>query len=281
MIAATLFHLGRAGARRIRLLESPASVDPIPEYLLQAGWEPDDFISAASGVEFENTAWLETRTRYSRFKVPGRSHIFAAFDLSPAYEECDVFVSLTKLKEHFNAGITLSMKNLFGITPLTIYGDGAPKDQPGDRPKGGRGGLHRGHRQPAASALPENDPGTPRDDGYRLPRIVADLCAARPIHLAIIDGIESMAGGEGPWNKGARPARPGVLVAGTNCITTDAVAAAIMGFNPNATRGTAPFEKCDNTLLLGEAHGLGTCRLERIEVRGTPIRDARFDFRKA
>jgi uncharacterized protein (DUF362 family) len=129
--------------------------------------------------------------------------------------------------------------------------------------------------------LPENDPGTPRDDGYRLPRIVADLCAARPIHLAIIDGIESMAGGEGPWNKGARPARPGVLVAGTNCITTDAVAAAIMGFNPNATRGTAPFEKCDNTLLLGEAHGLGTCRLERIEVRGTPIRDARFDFRKA
>jgi hypothetical protein len=54
-----------------------------------------------------------------------------------------------------------------------------------------------------------------------------------------------------------------------------------MGFNPTATRGTAPFEKCDNTLLLGEAHGLGTCRLERIEVRGTPIRDARFDFRKA
>ncbi|MCC6859673.1 MAG: DUF362 domain-containing protein [Bryobacterales bacterium] len=281
MIAATLYHLGRAGARRIRLLESPATVEPLPEHVLQAGWVPEDFASAASGVEFENTTWLGSRARYTRLKVPGRGHVFPAFDLNPAYEECDVFVSLTKLKEHYHAGITLSMKNVFGITPLTIYGDGSPQDRPGDRPRGGRGMLHRGQRQPPASAPPENDPGTPREDGYRLPRIVADLCAARPIHLALIDGIDTMAGGEGPWIKGSRFVHPGVLVAGTNCVSTDAVAAAIMGFDPSATRGTPPFEKCDNTMLLGEAHGLGACRLDQIEVRGTPVKDVRFDFRKA
>ena len=39
-----------------------------------------------------------------------------------------------------------------------------------------------------------------------------------PIHLAIIDGIETVAGGEGPWVNGFRTVRPGLLVAGTNCV---------------------------------------------------------------
>ncbi len=107
--------------------------------------------------------------------------------------------------------------------------------------------------------------------------MVVDICAARPIDLAIIDGIESMGGSEGPWG-GGESCHPGVLVAGTNCVNTDAVATAVMGYDPMARAGTSPFHACDNFLELAEQVGLGTRDLSRIEVAGTPIREARFDF---
>jgi hypothetical protein len=46
-----------------------------------------------------------------------------------------------------------------------------------------------------------------------------------------------------------------------------------------ADRGTAPFEKCDSTLRLAEELGVGSRDLRRIEVVGTSIAQARFDFR--
>jgi len=107
---------------------------------------------------------------------------------------------------------------------------------------------------------------------------VADLAAARPIHLAIIDGVESIAGGEGPWVRGVRVVKPGLLLAGLNPVCTDAVATAAMGYNPRASRGAAPFRTCDNTLLLAEARGLGTTDLKRIEVRGVPIERALYRY---
>jgi hypothetical protein len=57
------------------------------------------------------------------------------------------------------------------------------------------------------------------------------------------------------------------------------VSAAVMCFDPMADRGTAPFETCDNILRFAEQHGLGTRDLRRIEVAGTPIAEARFNFR--
>lgn len=279
VIGATIHLMGRAGARRIRLLESPwKSAEPLEEYMLEAGWEPRDFLSAAPRVEFENTNFLGQGKRYSRLWTPKGGHMFKAFDLNHSYEDCDVFVSLAKLKEHSAAGITLSIKNCFGITPCTIYGDGAGVNEPSLIPRGGRGPLHRGQRQPAKPALPENDPTTPRSDGYRLPRIVADLVAARPVHLAIIDGIRTLTGGEGERPTSCFVA-PGVIVAGTNCVTTDAVAAAVMGFDPMAERGTPPFERCDNTMRMAEDLGIGTRDLQRIEVIGPSIREIKFDFR--
>jgi hypothetical protein len=107
---------------------------------------------------------------------------------------------------------------------------------------------------------------------------VADLAVARPIHLAIIDGVESVAGGEGPWIRGLRIVKPGVLIAGLNPVCTDAAATAVMGYNPRATRGTKPFPNCDNTLLLAEAHGVGTTDLKRIEVRGVSIEQAMYRY---
>jgi uncharacterized protein (DUF362 family) len=198
-----------------------------------------------------------------------------------SFQDCDVYVSLAKLKEHTAAGVTLSMKNSFGIPPCTIYGQGAGIDEPAKVAKGGRIMIHDGSRQPSKTALPENDPTSPRDAGYRVPRATVDLVAARPIHLAVIDGISTAAGGEGPWVKGFRPVHAGLLIAGRNCVTTDAVSTALMGFDPMAERGTPPFETCDSTLKLAEQAGIGTRNLNRIEVIGVPFSKAKVSFRNA
>jgi hypothetical protein len=171
------------------------------------------------------------------------------------------------------------MKNAFGIPPCTIYGEGAGIEEPAKTVTGARAMLHDGSRQPSKTALPEKDPASPRAPGYRVPRVTVDLVGIRPIHLAIIDGISTVAGGEGPWVKTYRPVHAGLLVAGTNCVTTDAVCTALMGFDPMADRGTAPFEDCDSTLKLAEELGYGTRDLKRIEVVGVPISQAKINFR--
>jgi len=279
VIAATVHLLGKAGARRIRILESPwSTADPIEEVLLQSNWEPRDILSAASNVEFENTNYLGEGKQYVRMAVPHGGLMFPAFELNHSYQDCDVFVSLAKMKEHATAGVTLSMKNCFGLTPCTIYGTGAGVNEPSDVPKGGREMIHAGYRQPSKIAPPELHPQSPREGGYRVPRTVVDLISARPIHLAVVEAIHTMAGGEGPWIQHCKAVQPGVMVAGTNPVNVDAVSMAVMGFDPMAVRGTPPFEDCDSTLALAESVGVGTRDLKRIEVVGTPIREALFNF---
>jgi uncharacterized protein (DUF362 family) len=138
--------------------------------------------------------------------------------------------------------------------------------------------VHSGYRQPSKSAPSELHPNSPRVDTYRVPRTVVDLVSARPIDLAIVDGIKTMTGGEGPWIEKVAGVSPGVLVAGTNCVNTDAVCMAIMGFDPMATRGAPPFEDCDSTLELAEKAGLGTRDLRKIEIAGMPVKQVTFDF---
>lgn len=284
VIAATLHLMDKAGARRIRLLESPwSTAEPLQEFMQQAGWNPSEFVSLAPRLEFENTNYLGNAKKYVRFNVPRGGLMFAGYDLNHSYADCDVFVSLAKLKQHATAGVTLSIKNCFGITPCTIYGEGAGKDDPSALPRGGRAMLHNGNRPPSESSPQPLDPGAyaSKDPGYRVPRVAADLVAARPIHLAVIDGIYTETRGEGPWVRSAKPVHPGLLIAGTNCVSTDAVAMALMGFDPMADRGTAPFQHCDNTLRLAEQLGVGTRDLSRIEVLGASIDKARFNFPRA
>jgi uncharacterized protein (DUF362 family) len=272
--------LGRAGARRIRFVESCwATGGPMEEYLLDSGWNVRALLNAAANVEFENTNNLGKGKRYVRLRPPDGGLVYPAYDLNHAYEDTDVFMTLAKLKNHETCGVTLSLKNSFGITPASIYGDDAAENEPNETPSKGRANVcHFGKRGPSRSAPQELDPGSSREPGYRVPRIVADLVAARPIHLAVIDGIETVTGGEGPWIEGLRLVHPGVLIAGTNPVTTDAVAAAVMGYDPTAGRGTPPFRRCDNTLRLAEGLGIGTTDLKRIEVRGLPIAQVRFPF---
>ncbi len=280
MAAATAYLLERSGARRVRFVESAwATAGPLEDYLLDSGWSLHTLFSASKIVEFENTNALGKGKRYSRFKVPGGGHIYPAFDLNHAYEDTDVFMSMAKLKDHATCGVTLSMKNCFGNTPASIYGDDAGEHEPNENPTKGRGDVcHEGSRQPAKSAPSELDPKSSRDPGYRMPRIVADLNAARPVDIALIDGIETIAGGEGPWIRGLRHVKPGVIIAGFNAVNTDSVATAVMGYDPRADKGKEPFKNCDNTLKLAEAMGLGSTDLSRIEVRGSRIADVQFKF---
>jgi uncharacterized protein (DUF362 family) len=279
-IGAMLHVLGRAGATRIRLVESAwGTAGPLEEYMMDSGWNVRTLQSAAPKVEFQNTNGLGKAKKYVRFKVPGGGYVFPAYELNQAYDETDVFVSMAKLKDHATCGVTLSMKNCFGNTPASIYGDDAGVDEPNESPTKGRvNTCHFGKRQPSKAAVPEIDPHSSREPGYRMPRITADLAGARPIDIAFIDGVETVAGGEGPWIKGLRYIKPGVLLLGANAVTTDTVATAVMGYDPRAAKGTVPFKDCDNTLLLAEARGIGSADLKRIEVRGAPIDKARFPF---
>lgn len=286
LISAAVSLISRAGASRIRVLECCGdTLVPFESYLSWAGWNPADILNAAPHVELENTNGLGSGTAYSRVICPGGGLVFPGFDLNHSYvEDCDVLISMPKMKRHRWFGVTLAMKNCYGMTPLSIYGDTAGIDAPGTTVSGTRVTImHNGERGPSFTAPQEVNPTSPRDPGYRLPRIINDVVSARPIHLAIIDGIQTMTGAEGPWYTDVEinPVNPGVLVAGYNPVCTDAVAMAIMGFDPMAQPGTPPFELCDNYLAFAEQLGLGTRDLSRIPVLGTPIKDARFDFRSA
>jgi len=274
VVGAVVHLMDRAGARRIRLLEGAyGTTAPLEESMRHADWDPKAIAAAGGHVELENTNALGRAPEYRRFDVPGGGLLFPSYLLHPSYGECDTFVSLAKLKSHSTAGITATMKNCFGNVPTEVYGD------PGGWPKGGGrvGVFHQGTRQPSSLAAPERDPASPRRSGYRIPRVIVDVCAARPVHLGIVDGISTMSGSEGPWGGGA-PCHPGVLIAGTNCVNTDAVAAAVMGYDPMAAAGRSPFLDCDSFLELADSQGLGSRDLRRIEVAGTPVTKARFDF---
>ena len=282
LLAAAMHLMARAGARRIRLVEGAAAprTDPFEEHMLDANWDPQQFLRAAPRVEFENTNYTNAAKKFTRLSVPHGGLLFSAYDVNHSYADCDVFVSIAKYKDHPTTGVSTVMKNLFGLTPLTVYGNGAGKWEDNDLVYGNDRIqiLHRGARQPSMGALPEIDAASPRDDGYRVPRAIADLTAARPVHLAILDGIKTMAGAQTPDPR-CTPIEPGVLMMGTNVVNTAAVAIAAMNYDPRAPKGTVPFERCDNKLLLAEQLGVGSADPGAIEVIGPSIREVMFDFR--
>ena len=266
-----------AGAKRLRFVESPQSKSPLQGSLALAKWDVKA-LESLGPVEFENTRNLGSGKSYAHLKVPFGGYMFSALDLNHVYEETDVMVSLAKLKNHLTAGVTLSMKNLFGITPNALYGDQAGSEEA----TGGREPIHcpRGFEKIKLPGLKDGIKSI--EATWRVPRTVVDVCAARPIHLAIIDGITTMNGGEGPWCREAAEIKfmsPGVLIAGLNPVSTDAVGTAVMGYaDPRALKGTRPFTYCDNHLLLAEQAGLGVADLTQIDVRGEPIEKVKSNF---
>lgn len=276
-VSALLALLFEEGATRVRLVESTQSHDDLKTTLQSvAGWN----VAALDGlgrVEYENTRNLGDGKNYASVRVPFGGYLFSTLDLNHSYHDTDVMISMAKLKRHVTAGVTLSLKNMFGATPNSLYGSEAGSE----RATEGRVPLH----DPSGFAklqLPGLKPGAlPRDPFTRVPRIVVDICSARPVNLAIVDGISAMTGGEGPWCGQAvkiERTTPGVLIAGLNPVSTDAVATAVMGYDPRAPRGSKPFDYCDNTLLLAEQAGLGSADLNRIDVRGLALEKARYPY---
>ena len=179
--------------------------------------------------------------------------IYESFFLNHILEEVDAFISVAKMKCHFNCGVTHSMKNLIGLVPVSRYR------------------LSEDHWWRSALHGPGDE------SKARLPRVILDLNRVRPIHLALIDGIKTAEGGEVPRGTFA-PVAPGVLIAGKDPVATDAVATAAMGFDPTVEPPAAPFLRGDNYLNLAHELGLGTNRLEGVEVVGASIDDVRYVF---
>lgn len=155
--------------------------------------------------------------------------------------EADAFVSVAKMKAHGGMGCTLSIKNLFGWLPTDIYG----------RP---RSYLH--------------------DRLIRLPRVLVDLAAWMRPALNVVDGI--VAANKSEW--GGTPMRPGVILAGSNCVATDSVGAQVMGFDPTGDYPDHPFFYRRNAIRLAAEYGLGPATPEEIEVVGAPVEQVRQEF---
>lgn len=200
--------------------------------------------------------------------------MFPAFDLNQRFEKTDVLISLAKLKQHACAGITGAVKNFFGNTPCSLYGNDSPSE---DALQHRTLILHEGQKKVSTGVPGELDHGLSSSPFVRVPRITADIYGARPADLCIVDGVRSIRGGEGHWNAGVSVNDPKLLVAGRNGVCTDAVCTAAMGFDPRAGHGEAPFPG-DNHLELLASVGVGTNDLDLIEIVGLPLEEVVFPY---
>ena len=277
-IASTVHLLAKAGARRVRIIESFFPADQDLALWARYGIDVNAINNLGVPVDWENVQNLGKYKQYVRLKVPWGGYMYPAYHLNQAFTECDVYASLAKLKNHWIGGVTMSMKNNFGNTPCSLYGsDCGPNGN--ERPTLERGAvLHEGKTKAPSGVDAELHPDSPRDPGYRVPRVTVDQIGIRPVDLAIVDGVETVRGGEGPWLPGLERMTPGVILVGRNPVCTDAVGMAVMSYDPHSDRGTSPFIRGDNMLKLAEAVGIGTTDVNRIEVVGMSIKDAQINF---
>ena len=176
---------------------------------------------------------------------PNRCY-YDAFSVNQILSDVNVYVSIPKLKDHYEAGLTASLKNQVGMVPKSLY------TMTGDT--GRRGELHGGGGEPSPTHLPKS---------------VCDLNLARPVHLAVIDGVLNARGGEGVWNPTFVIAQDHLLLAGKDPVATDSVSGYLIGHNPgSATLNLPAGGTCDNHLALLAARGAGTNQMSQIQAVG-------------
>jgi uncharacterized protein (DUF362 family) len=177
----------RLGADTVMVAEGPGHRRDTLDVLEESGladvlWEDRikfHDLNYLTGYTVKNTGGM---TRLSTLTFPG------------IFQEVDWIVSMAKMKTHHWAGVTLSMKNLFGVMSGIYYG--WPKNV-----------LHQAG----------------------IEKSILDINATLKPHFAIIDGIVGMEG-DGPIM--GTPKNVGVLVMGRNLPAVDATAARVMGVNP-------------------------------------------------
>lgn len=129
-----------------------------------------------------------------RVSLETRASLLKELYLPKTVLGADFFVSMPKLKTHHWAGVTLSMKNLFGIVPGSCYG--WPKNI-----------LH----------------------WAGIDRSILDINAAARPDFVIVDGILGMEG-NGPIQ--GNPRHAGVLLFGDDPVAADSTACRVMGLRP-------------------------------------------------
>jgi uncharacterized protein (DUF362 family) len=237
-----------AGVTRLYIVEAVYAKAHWHDY----GWDEVARSLGATLVDLNDT------TPYNDFAatpVPGDHHIYDKFTFNHILSDIDAFVSIPKMKCHNTCGVTHSLKNLVGLVPYRFYTMNEKDEY--------RSGFH----------------GPQTETAKRLPGVIMDLNRARPVNLAVIDGIMTVEGGEGPWVQGLNQLKPGVLIAGKDPVAADAVATAVMGFDPQAEFPKEPFVHVHNHLNMARQLGLGTNVLDEIKVAGAAIADVRTPFK--
>ncbi len=152
--------------------------------------------------------------------------------------DADVMISVPVFKNHYNAGVTLGMKNLVGLLPNDLYH--------------GPGNIYGKHSL---------------DHGaVNLDRHIVDLNLARRPDFVVVDGQRGMI--DGPVGSQIIQPPLGLILAGRDVVALDTVGALVMGYDPRAI----PY------LQLGAQSGVGTTDTGHIQVIGVPVAQARRDF---
>lgn len=222
-------------------------------YIVEALWNSGSFnnygyleVQRSLGAQMVD---LNTPAPYSNFvtkTVGSNSSYYNSFTMNQILADVDVYVSIPKMKQHYEAGVTASLKNQVGIVPKQLYMT--------QTDTGRRAELHVGGGQSST---------------VHLPRSICDLNFARPVHLAVIDGVKNARGGEGNWNPTFVLWEDHVLLAGKNPVATDSIAAYLMGNNPEAAKLQLPSGgQCDNYLELLHQKGMGTNQMREIKIVG-------------
>ena len=175
------------GAKSVRVAEGPGHERDTEAIVETIGLR--DFLGPLNGLfvdlNLDEVRAVALRTRASRLKE---------LYLPRTVLEAEFVVSLPKLKTHHWAGVTLSLKNMFGIVPGCCYG--WPKNT-----------LHWAGITPA----------------------ILDINSTVRPDFAIVDGIVGMEG-NGPIQGSPKPA--GVLVLGDDPVAVDSTCARVMGLAP-------------------------------------------------
>ena len=98
-VAKVVYLLAKAGARRVRLIESffPASQDL--GLWARYGIDVNAIENLGTKVEWENVQNLGNYKQYVRLKVPWGGYMYPAYYLNQAFTECDVYASLVQAEE--------------------------------------------------------------------------------------------------------------------------------------------------------------------------------------
>jgi uncharacterized protein (DUF362 family) len=188
VVEATIDAFKVLGARDVIVAEGPGHRRD-NEYLVRASGLYD--VIREHGVQYVDLNSDDVRPTKLRSRYTDLQQLYLPETLFKA----DLLVSMPKLKTHHWAGVTLSMKNMFGVVPGAIYG--WPKNV-----------LHW--------AGIENS--------------ILDINSSLPLpQFAIVDGIVGMEG-NGPLQGDAK--NTGVLVFGNDLVAVDATGARLMKIEP-------------------------------------------------